>query len=515
MNSIGFKNFRKFTEFPPIKLGGITFLVGGNNAGKSTLVKAMLLIRDFLMTKVVSNSDNIFQSRTPLFKFDTEHVNIGNFQRAFCKTANANEDTLSFQTEIGQFDFSVDIRGERNKMGALPNVSLVTLRDKERDIEVAFAFGTGKMSIRFGSKENKDMASEALAETTYLENRLNDLKQQLGKKDDLKEIAQLNSEIQRLEMRQKELSASSNDSKELIEVPLCCDLEYRDRLLLSALLSGFNRYSSEGTTGNKNSKAYKETVSAKLRLQAHAMEISDMASALDKVLNSDAVQYIYAHSVNQQALYNLRDTGDYATKTIHEFYLAKITEGDEEFAFVQRWLKKFNIGENIDIQQVLGEAYQVSVRQADGTVIEMADLGMGSIQLVILILRLATLMRWHKGDHLTILLEEPEQNLHPALQSDLADMLYDVNQSYGFNFVVETHSEYVVRRSQVIVAKNYNTDDLLKKNPFVTYFMPEHGLPYSMGYKTNGRFEERFGSGFFDEASNANMTLIRMERGIR
>ena len=169
----------------------------------------------------------------------------------------------------------------------------------------------------------------------------------------------------------------------------------------------------------------------------------------------------------------------------------------------------------IDIQQVLGEAYQVSVRQADGTVIEMADLGMGSIQLVILILRLATLMRWHKGDHLTILLEEPEQNLHPALQSDLADMLYDVNQSYGFNFVVETHSEYVVRRSQVIVAKNYNTDDLLKKNQFVNYFMPEHGLPYSMGYKTNGRFEERFGSGFFDEASNANMTLIRMERGIR
>ena len=40
MNSIGFKNFRRFQNFPEIDLGDITILVGGNNAGKSTLVKA-------------------------------------------------------------------------------------------------------------------------------------------------------------------------------------------------------------------------------------------------------------------------------------------------------------------------------------------------------------------------------------------------------------------------------------------------------------------------------------------
>ena len=38
MNSIGFKNFRRFQNFPEIDLGDITILVGGNNAGKSTLV---------------------------------------------------------------------------------------------------------------------------------------------------------------------------------------------------------------------------------------------------------------------------------------------------------------------------------------------------------------------------------------------------------------------------------------------------------------------------------------------
>ena len=41
MRQIGFKNFRKFENFPVIDLSPITIFVGENNAGKSTVVKAM------------------------------------------------------------------------------------------------------------------------------------------------------------------------------------------------------------------------------------------------------------------------------------------------------------------------------------------------------------------------------------------------------------------------------------------------------------------------------------------
>ena len=44
MMKIGFKNFRRFKDFPMIELGGCTFLVGPNNSGKSTLLKAMMLV---------------------------------------------------------------------------------------------------------------------------------------------------------------------------------------------------------------------------------------------------------------------------------------------------------------------------------------------------------------------------------------------------------------------------------------------------------------------------------------
>ena len=51
MKYIGFKNFRKFEVFPNIELAPITMLVGGNNAGKSTVVKGILALSDFFSTR--------------------------------------------------------------------------------------------------------------------------------------------------------------------------------------------------------------------------------------------------------------------------------------------------------------------------------------------------------------------------------------------------------------------------------------------------------------------------------
>ena len=113
MNSIGFKNFRRFQNFPEIDLGDITILVGGNNAGKSTLVKAILLMRDFLKKRIerVGNSEKkLFWKYAPQFSFDTEHVNVGDFYRAFCRQSPVKDNTISFSMRIDKFHFVVNIR---------------------------------------------------------------------------------------------------------------------------------------------------------------------------------------------------------------------------------------------------------------------------------------------------------------------------------------------------------------------------------------------------------------------
>ncbi|MBK9246550.1 MAG: AAA family ATPase [Ignavibacteria bacterium] len=76
------KNFRRFQDFPPIEYRGITFLVGKNNSGKSTLVKALMLIDNYF------NSDNIF---TLSFGNSVlEDANIVTYDRAINKKANEN-----------------------------------------------------------------------------------------------------------------------------------------------------------------------------------------------------------------------------------------------------------------------------------------------------------------------------------------------------------------------------------------------------------------------------------------
>ena len=47
MKYIGFKNFRKFENFPNLNLAPITMLVGGYNAGNSSVVKGILALSDF------------------------------------------------------------------------------------------------------------------------------------------------------------------------------------------------------------------------------------------------------------------------------------------------------------------------------------------------------------------------------------------------------------------------------------------------------------------------------------
>ena len=106
--------------------------------------------------------------------------------------------------------------------------------------------------------------------------------------------------------------------------------------------------------------------------------------------------------------------------------------------------------------------------------------------------------------------EEPEQNLHPMLQSKLADLFYELNREYGFRFIIETHSEYLIRKSQVIVGEANKSNEPFN-NPFKVYYFPSEGEPYDLPYAKSGRFEEQFGTGFFDEASKWNRVILRNE----
>ena len=539
-NTIGFSNFRRFTSFPEIDLGDITILVGGNNAGKSTLVKAMLLMRDFLKSRIesVDKTENIFQTIKPQFKFDAEHVNVGEFYRAFCRQSPSNEDTMSFSMKIDKFHFVVSIRGER-KPGVVPEVSMITVTDEDRDITFKFDFSTNQMTVHFSYDRkalNSDIKVNLLNEEAKLESRLKELESKLSKCKDLEKITAIKVDIERTQreldrihtkIKVDEQSNIGYSIDEYDSVTIGLSFFIGDNIgeyVITELINGFVNYAYTGTTGDKRSKEYKEQITNKSFLKGKETEIKAVAKEIENVLNRQTIEYIYAHSVSQTPFFaNCIGSSDYTKRTIHEFYNSRISSGDEnlgipkdnEFILIENWLKEFKIGNSLKIQSYAGDSYQVLIIDEDNPDgIDLADKGMGSIQLAILLLRLATLIRKYRGQDLTVLLEEPEQNLHPAIQSMLADLVHDINKNFGVQFIIETHSEYLVRKSQVIVGRQYDSEEKAKENPFRIYYLPQSGLTYSIGYTLNGRLTEKFEPGFFDEAGKSNFYLMRKERGL-
>lgn len=542
-NTIGFSNFRRFTSFPEIDLGDITILVGGNNAGKSTLVKAMLLMRDFLKSRIesVDKTENIFQTIRPQFKFDAEHVNVGEFYRAFCRQSPSEEDTMSFSMKIDKFLFAVNIRGER-RPGVVPEVSMITVTDEDRDITFTFDFSINQMTVHFSydrkalNSYDSDKKNSLLKEEKRLIDRLKDLESELSKYKDLEKITAIKvdidktyTELGRIKAKRKveEQSYIGYSIDEYDSVTINMSFFIGDNIgeyVITELINGFVNYAYTGTTGDKRSKEYKEQIAHKSFLKGKETEIKAVSKEIENVLNRQTIEYIYAHSVSQTPFYaNCIGSSDYTKRTIHEFYNSRISSGDEklgipkddEFILIEEWLKKFKIGNSLRLESHAGDSYQVFIIDDDNPKgIDLADKGMGSIQLVILLLRLATLIRKYKGQELTILLEEPEQNLHPAVQSMLADLINTINKEYKVRFIIETHSEYLVRHTQVLAAKYFKEGR--SKLPFkVFYLTGNNDHPYDdMGFQKNGKFNKAFGPGFFNVADDAAMELFDLDDDI-
>ncbi len=258
------------------------------------------------------------------------------------------------------------------------------------------------------------------------------------------------------------------------------------------------------------------------------------------------ISYIPSSLVSVKSLYSLDGT-DELTKMLKRYVeLSRTYDGQDEFtpySFIDKWIRNFDIGYSVriesDSEDMLGATIRLYKNKEDKKGILLADVGYGITQLFVLLLRVEIAIMeaqiecannnpldmgkpsiWRvksnrfssKFTESNIAIEEPEVHLHPKFQSLLADLFVDAYTNYNVHFIVETHSEYLIRKLQVMVA---DKESSLSSNDVVLYYVDKEESEMSTNRKIDiledGRLSEPFGSGFYDEATGLSMYLLKMK----
>jgi predicted ATPase len=108
------------------------------------------------------------------------------------------------------------------------------------------------------------------------------------------------------------------------------------------------------------------------------------------------------------------------------------------------WLKELGLISSFKVTEVAPGAglYRAMVRRdPESPETSITDVGFGVSQILP-----ALVLLYYAPEHSTVILEQPEIHLHPAVQSALADVIITVVKSRNIQVILESHSEHLLQR---------------------------------------------------------------------
>ncbi len=196
------------------------------------------------------------------------------------------------------------------------------------------------------------------------------------------------------------------------------------------------------------------------------------------------------------------------------------TRKKETLDFLKKQINKLGIADNIKIEitDTTGFIYLIK----NGVEYPIIEEGSGAAKLVSLLLFLIKNgvydIHLHNSQNpqssnkfiKLLFIEEPESNLHPDLQSKLADILIDFINQYNVGLIIETHSEYFIRKLQYLISTKKIVNDKISLNYFERKVKNKKStiIISEIPINKEGVLEKEFGSGFLDEANNLSIDLF-------
>lgn len=180
--------------------------------------------------------------------------------------------------------------------------------------------------------------------------------------------------------------------------------------------------------------------------------------------------------------------------------------------FINKSLSDLGLGKEFILTKSNGFG-SVLIKDLQGVDHNLAESSSGLIQIIPIIVASYNAL-YEYSDFVTmfdkddstdvIIIEQPELHLHPSLQTKLVEFIKEGMGTY----IIETHSEHIIRKIQVLIAQG----KLSKEKVAVYYFDKDEKTGITsikeMEMEDNGFFKEPWPDGFFDDSYNLARELI-------